>query len=261
MVRKTDANRGHVRDVRKHGHEHDHPSASQRLRQRLDQTGDLHWQLVEVEHADQQAQHPDQLAEYGQQQNGLPLARPVAPRPDEYDEHARHRVLYDRLPHGHVGHQLLDPGLLVVVGVVGPDPFLQRRARRVAHVQINPARFLQVQVLRGQVAQHAGHDEERQQRFDRHVVRHVPHPGYEVQPLPFFVLLVHRFVGHVSHQPRIVRGRPARARHRVRRLCRYGGHWSRQRGGARVQYLKTVCNNTPLSYGQHNQVRIIANSL
>lgn len=182
------AYRGHVAYVAEDGHEHGHPSTGHGRRYGFHQPGDFHGQVVEVISTDQQADAGEKLADDGHQHAGLALMVPVAPRPNEYDQHGRYAALDDRLPYDHVSHQLLDHDLLF--RVVHCVPALQRGTSFVVQSQIHPARLLQVQVLRGKGRQHAGHDVTAQHGLHRAVFQHELRLGHDVHRLPCLVVIV-----------------------------------------------------------------------
>lgn len=63
-----------------------------------------------------------------------------------------------------------------ILGKVGRITTAQRVARFVAVVEIHAARFLQIQILRRQIRQHARNDVEREQRLDGDVVADAAQP-------------------------------------------------------------------------------------
>lgn len=105
--------RTYVTEIRKGGQVEDVESAGQWGWYRLHQAGHLHPELVEVVHAQQQSNVPQNLTDYRHQHAWFALPVTVAPRPDEYDQDAWQAALDDRLPDEHVGHLLLNPNLFV----------------------------------------------------------------------------------------------------------------------------------------------------
>jgi hypothetical protein len=112
---------------------------------------------------------------------------PVTPRSPEQDQKTGQGALYHRFPTDHGRHQLLDLLLftesstrkltfhsnwpatsvevtqLCIVGGLSPH---QRVTHLVRVVEIDATRFLQVQILRGQSGQDAGHYVAGEDRFD-----------------------------------------------------------------------------------------------
>lgn len=178
--------RRYVAYVTEYGHDHCHPSAGHSRRQGLDECAHLYGQLVVIVGADHQADDGDQFADHRQHHARLALTVSVAPRAHEHDEHSRYAALDERFPYHHVGHQLLDDRLFVLIAV----PVVQRGTNVRVHPQVHPARLLQVQVLRAQRHQRAGHDVTPQYGLDGALIAHEPGLGRQAHCLPFRAVLV-----------------------------------------------------------------------